>query len=91
MELNREHFRAIIFHNFRRGLSQQECMDEFISLYGEEAPSRATVFRWYAEFNRGRTSLKDEFKEGRPKSVVVPENIDAVKHLILQNRHVTYR
>ena len=24
----REHFRAIIFHNFRRGLSRQECIDE---------------------------------------------------------------
>ena len=28
MELNREHFRAIIFYNFRRGLTQQQCIDE---------------------------------------------------------------
>ncbi|GBP46747.1 hypothetical protein EVAR_87000_1 [Eumeta japonica] len=31
----------------------------------------------------------DEFQEGRPKSVVVPQNIDAVRELILQDRHVT--
>ena len=83
MELNREHFRAIIFYNFRRRLTQQQCMDE--------VPSRTSVYRWYGEFNRGRSSLPDEFREGRPKSVVVPETTDAVRELILQDRHVTYR
>ncbi|XP_055316153.1 histone-lysine N-methyltransferase SETMAR-like [Sitodiplosis mosellana] len=91
MELNREHFRAIIFHNFRRGLSRQECIDELISLYGEQAPSFSTVKNWYNEFNRGRHSLQDEHREGRPKSAVVPENIDAVRELIMLDRHVTYR
>lgn len=91
MELNREHFRAIIFYNFRRGLTQQQCMDELNSIFGDEAPSRTSVYRWYGEFKCGRSSLQDEFREGRPKSVVVPETIDAVRELILQDRHVTYR
>ena len=91
MELTREHFRAIIFHNFRRGLSRQECIDELKSLYGDEAPSYSTVKNWFNEFNRGRRSLEDEGREGRPKTVVVPENIDAVRELIMQDRHVTYR
>ena len=91
MELTREHFRAIIFHNFRRGLSRQECIDELKSLYGDEAPSYSTVKNWFNEFNRGRRSLKDEDREGRPKTAVVPENIDAVRELIMQDRHVTYR
>lgn len=91
MELTREHFRAIIFHNFRRGLSRQECIDELSSLYGDEAPSYSTVKNWYNEFNRDRRSLRDEFREGRPKSVVVPQNIDSVRELIMQDRHVTYR
>ena len=34
---------------------------------------------------------KNEFREGRPKSVVVPETIVAVRQLILQDRHVTNR
>lgn len=91
MELTREHFRAMIFYDFRRGLSRQECIDQLTSTFGDEAPSLATVKRWYNEFNRGRSSLRDESREGRPKSVVVPENIDAVRELILQDRHVTYR
>ena len=68
MKLNREHFRTIIFYNFRRGLTQQQCIDEF---------------------NRGHSSLQDEFREGRPKSVVVSETIDFVRQLILQDCHVT--
>lgn len=91
MELTREHFRAIIFHNFRRGLTRRECADELNSLYGDQAPSLSTVKNWYNEFNRGRLSLSDELREGRPKSVVIPENIDAVRELIMQDRHVTYR
>ena len=73
MELNREHFRTIVFYN----------NDELNTIFGDEAPSRTSVYRWYGEFNRHRSSLQDEFREGRPKSVVVPETIDAVRQLIL--------
>ena len=57
MELNREHFRAIIFYSFRRALTQQQCIDELNSIFGDEAPSRASVYRWYGVYNRGRISL----------------------------------
>ena len=90
MQLNREHFRVIIFNNFWRGLAQQQCIDELNSIFGDEALSRTSVYRWYGEFNRGRSSLQNEFREGRPKPVVVPETIDAVRQLILLDRHVTY-
>ena len=72
-------------------LDQQQCIDELNSIFGDEAPSRTSVYRWYGEFNRGRSSLQDEFREGQLKSVAVPETIDAVHQLILQDRHVSYR
>ena len=62
-------------------------IDEFNSIFGNEAPSRIRLYRLYGEFNRGRSSLQDEFREGRPKSVVVPETIDAMRQLILQDQH----
>ena len=70
MELNREHFGAIIFNKFLRGLTQQQCIDELNSIF--------------------RSSLQDIFREGLPKSGVVQETIDAVRQLILQDRHVAY-
>ena len=46
------------------------------------APSRATVFRWFAKFKRGRDSLKDEAHPGRPLTAVVPETIDVVRKML---------
>ena len=91
MELTREHFRAIVLYNFRRGLSRQECVDELKTLFGDKAPSYRTVKNWFNEFNYERRVLKDEVREGRPKTAVVSENIDAVRELIIQDRHVIYR
>ena len=91
MELNREHFRAFIFYKFRHGLTQQQCINELNSIFGYEAPSRTSVYRWYGEFKRGRNSLQDELREGRPKLVFVPETIVAVHQLILQDWHMSYR
>ena len=65
MELFSEHFRAIIFYNFRRALPQQQRIHELNLIFGNEVPSRTSVYRLYGEFNRGRSSLQDEFREDR--------------------------
>ncbi|CAH1958285.1 unnamed protein product [Acanthoscelides obtectus] len=75
MELNREHFRAIIYYNLQRQFSQQE----------------SRISRWYGEFKRGRLSLSDDPRVGAPKMAVTQENVDAVRKLIIEDRHVTYR
>ena len=57
MALTHNNFRAMIYYDFRRGLLRQECIDQLISTFGDEAPSYATVKRCYNEFNRDRHSL----------------------------------
>ena len=89
MELTCEKFRAMIYYDFRRRLSRQEYTDQLIPIFGDEAPSYATVKRWNNESYRDRHSLTDEFREDRPTLVVWPENINAVQKLIMQDRHVT--
>ena len=59
-----------MFYNIRRGLTQQQCIAELNSIIDDETPSR-TSYRLYGEFKRGRSSLQDEFRESRPKSVAV--------------------
>lgn len=41
-------------------------------------------------FNHGLGSFTDEFKKGRLKSVVLPENINAVCELITEDRQYTW-
>ncbi|XP_040582119.1 uncharacterized protein [Lepeophtheirus salmonis] len=91
MELSCTNFRTIIFPNSRRGLGKQESIDGLKSLYGDEAPSYSTVKNWSNEFSRGPRPLKDELRKGRRQTIFVPENIDAVSELIMQDHHVTTR
>ena len=53
---------------------------ELSETYNE--PSKTTVYHFYSEFNRGRFSVADEFREGRQKSVYVPENINGNENTI---------
>ena len=46
--------------------------DYFLQL---EAPLRTSVYGWYGELNRGRRSLQDQSREGRPNSAVVSETM----------------
>ncbi|CAH1961298.1 unnamed protein product [Acanthoscelides obtectus] len=86
-----QHFRAIIYYNFQRQLSQQECLAELLSVFGNEAPHQSTICRWYGEFKRGRVSLSDDPRVCAPKTAVTQENVDAVRKLIFEDIHVTYR
>ena len=76
-----------IFYKFRWEISRQEHIKEPISLYGNEAAFYGTVKNWLNEFNCGRQSLKGEIREGPAKTAVVPENIDAVRALIMRDHH----
>ncbi|CAH1961383.1 unnamed protein product [Acanthoscelides obtectus] len=58
MEHNREHFRAIIYYNFQRQLSQQECLAELLSVFGNEAPYQSTISRCLSDDPSVEASLK---------------------------------
>ncbi|GBP23713.1 Histone-lysine N-methyltransferase SETMAR [Eumeta japonica] len=68
MDLKRENFRAMIYYDFRRGITQKQCIDQLTLNFRDETPSKIIVYHWFSEFNRGRSILMNEFKEGRPKS-----------------------
>lgn len=53
MKLNRWHFLATIFYDFRCEFTQQHCMNEVNSIFGDKAASRNSVYGWYSEFNCG--------------------------------------
>ncbi|CAH1967203.1 unnamed protein product [Acanthoscelides obtectus] len=91
MELNREHFRAIICYNFQRLLSQQECLTELLSVFGNEALHQSTISHWYGKFKRGRVSLSADPRMGASETAVTQENVDAVRKLIIEDGHVIYR
>ena len=54
--------------------------------YPDCAPSKTTIFRWYANFKHGRTDTNDAERSGRPKKAVTPENIKQVLKIVMDNR-----
>lgn len=90
MDLSREHFRAMIFYDFKCGLTPKLCVDRLEKAFGYKAPSQTTVYRWFSEFQCGRTYISDDFREGRPSTAITDENIDLVRNMIDSDRHVTY-
>ena len=90
MELERRDYRAMIYYDFRRGLSQEECLKQFLETFSDAAPSRATFFRWFAEFRRGRESLQDDPHPGRPPTAVLPETISAIEKMLKVDGRMMY-
>jgi histone-lysine N-methyltransferase SETMAR len=61
-------YRAVIKFFVKEGLTPNEVNLKFIKFYGDSSPSFSTIKKRAAEFKRGRTSLEDDQREGRPKS-----------------------
>lgn len=93
MELNREHFRTMIFYDFKSNLTPKQCRARLRIAFGDAAaPSNATIYNWFAEFKRGhRGRLNDKAREGRPATAVNRTNIDAIQLILRTDPRVTYR
>ena len=83
--------RAVIEYLFKKGLAGQEIHNDMVNVLGESAPSYATVKNWVAEFKRGRTSLEDEPREGRPKTASTSENIEKIHEIVSEDPSLTTR
>jgi len=61
-KIDENEMRVVIKYLTLKGLSAAEISGELNSVLGDNAPSDATIYRWIAEFQRGRKSTKDEHR-----------------------------
>ncbi|XP_076445767.1 protein GVQW3-like [Babylonia areolata] len=59
------------------------------TVYGATCFSRKNVYKWAKLFKKGRSSVEDEDRPGRPTEVRSPEVIESVNDLIQSDRRVT--
>jgi histone-lysine N-methyltransferase SETMAR len=90
MELTREHFRAMIFYDYKSGLDHNQCYQRLSAAVSDCAPSLSTITGWYREFQRGRESLQDEPRPGRPSTACSDENVQLIRDIVNADRRVTY-
>lgn len=91
MEVSRESFRAMIYYDYKRGITFHESHKNFKAAFGDSAPSLATITYWYREYKRGRDSVKDDPRPERPPTAVTHENVIRVEWLIKERRNITHR
>jgi [histone H3]-lysine36 N-dimethyltransferase SETMAR len=91
--MNTENFehRSVIKFLTKEGIAPKDIRQRLVNAYGDHAPPKSTVEWWAAEFKRGRQSIEDEPRSGRPVEVMTPENYDAVKQLVVTDRRLTVR
>ena len=85
MESQNIEFRAVIKFLTKEGAKTKEIHQHMADVYGDSSPKYSSVAKWSAEFTRGRDSLEDGPRPGRPADVISQEMINRVKRLVLNN------
>ena len=81
-------YRAVIRYLYLKGKTGQEIHCELTNVYGSSAPSYALVKFWVGEFKRGRISLEDEARSGRPLDATDEEMCKKVRDLVYSDRRI---
>ena len=85
MESQNIEFRAVIKFLTKEGAKAKDIHRRMADVYS--SPKYSTVAKWSAEFKRGRNSLEDDPRPGRPADVI-SQMIDRVERLVLNNRRI---
>ena len=72
----------------REGTNAKEIHQRMAEVYGGCSPKYSTVAKWPAEFKRGRDSLEDDPRPGRPADDISQDMIDRVERLALNDRRI---
>ena len=87
MQSSKVEYCAVIRYLYLKGKTSKEIHSEIANVYGSSAPSYAVKF-WVGEFKRGRTSLEDEARAGRPLDATDEEMFKKVRDLVYSDRRI---
>jgi len=76
---------------FKLGKSFTETVQMLTQAFGDESMSKTRIYEWYNRFKKGRTSIEDDERSGRPTTAKTDKNIEKVRELIRSNRRLTVR
>jgi transposase len=91
LKMDKIEYRAVIKFFVKEGLTPNEMHSKFRKVYVDSSASFSTIKKWAAKFKRGRTSLEDDPREGRPKNATIPEIIEQVHDMVLDDRRMKVR
>ena len=84
-------YRAVIKYLCLKKLTPTDIHKDMQETLGDSAPSYAMVKKWCAEFKRGRTSVEDDPRSGRPREATTTEKADLGLDSVMKDRRITIR
>ncbi|KYN10214.1 Histone-lysine N-methyltransferase SETMAR [Trachymyrmex cornetzi] len=84
--MEKEQYRSVIRFLFLDGKTREEIKTKLDSVYGNSSPFMTTVRYWFNKFKRGRSSVFNEERPGRPTDVITEEIVEKVHDMILADR-----
>lgn len=89
---SKEGQRHFVFSQWRLGKRGAQILAELTEIHGEEAISKAAVYRWISEFKDGRREVfVDTSARGRPTSPTRKLLVEKIKSILASDRRVTVR
>ena len=83
-------YRSVIKFLLLRNTKPDDIIQQLQEAYGNDCPSRATVYNWIRDFKAGRQSVFDADREGRPVEIL-PGKVDLCQQIIRNERRISIR
>ncbi|GFW06839.1 histone-lysine N-methyltransferase SETMAR [Trichonephila clavipes] len=72
-------------------ITKYPLKEKLLLAFGDASPCRATVFRWFKEFFSCHNSLQDKEPAERQWSAVIPDNVPAIRKMLMDDNRCTYK
>ena len=82
VDFSQRDFRAMMYYDYCQGKCFQECFQSLKHCFGDQSPSKATIFRWFRQFMSGARTPDDDNRCGRMAMTVTPEHVSRVECLM---------
>jgi transposase len=85
----KEGMRRVIRFLCAEGVKPVEIIRRMKVQYGDNCLSRSKIYEWIDHLKKGRTSVSDEERSGRPSTSRTENNIQAIERMVRENRRIT--
>lgn len=81
-------YRSVIRFLLLRHFEAKRIIEELTAAYGDDIPSKATVYNWIRDFKSGRTDITDRKSTGRPIEIG-DQHREKLKSIVRDDRRIT--
>ena len=74
---------------FKLGKKTTESHQMSQQAYGDAAIDLTQTFEWFSKFRKGRDSVKDDHRTGRPKTSINNNQVELVREKLMSDRQLT--